>query len=71
MEMQSIRPQIPGFQQGRVDYHMASVTEVDDSAVRFKHISELYTIPPSVMVGGLESACTPHAFMHAQIKLNM
>lgn len=50
---------------------MALVTEVDDSAVRFKHFSELYTIPPSVMVGGLESACISHAFMHAQISLNM
>ena len=50
---------------------MASVIEVDDSAVWFKHFSELYTIPPSVMVGGLESACIPHAFMHAQIKINM
>ena len=44
-------------------HHMASVTEVDDSAVWFKHFSELYTIPPSVIVGGLESACIPHAFM--------
>ena len=57
--------------QGRAAYHMASVTEVDDSAVWFKHFSELYTIPPSVMVGGLESACAPHAFVHVQMKFKM
>ena len=28
-------------QQGRAAYHMASVTEVDDSAVWFEHFSEL------------------------------
>lgn len=46
---------------------MASVTDVDASAVRFKHFSELYTIPPAAMVGGLESACKPHVLMHAQM----
>lgn len=50
---------------------MASVTEVDDSAVRFKHSSELYTIPPSVIVGGVESACMPHAFMHVEMTPDM
>jgi len=40
---------------------MAFVTSEVDSAVWFKHFSELYTMPPAIIAGGVESACRAHA----------
>lgn len=64
--VQDLHTKAPCCVDGRA-HHMASVTEVDASAVRFKHFSELNTTPPAIMVGGLESACKPHVLVHARM----